>query len=91
MANWGVRTGLIVIAVQPLITTLLMWLIDGAVSLGTVIAALVCAVVQGALLLWIQVAATERTDALAQATHRELRDAADVDYAAEFERIVNDR
>lgn len=89
VANWGVRAGLIVIAVQPLVTTSLLWLIDETVSRGTIIGAVVCSVVQAVLLLWIQKAA-ESTDAIARATHKEVREAADHDYVADFEAKLND-
>lgn len=89
MVTWGVRAGLVVIAVQPLVTTLLLWLVDGTVSRGTVLGAVACSVIQAVLLLWIQKAA-ETTDELAKATHKEVREAAEHDYVADFEAKLHD-
>lgn len=89
MDKWGIRAGLLVIAVQPLVTTTLLWLVDGGASPGTVVGAFACSIVQAVLLLWIQRAA-EKTDDMARATHKEVRDAAEHDYVADFEKSLHD-
>jgi hypothetical protein len=84
VSKWSNRAALLVIAVQPLVTTAIMWWVEGAASRGAVLASAICALVQAVLLLWIQSAA-EKTDAVARATHKEVSDAAAVDYVKVYE------
>jgi hypothetical protein len=83
MIKWSSRLMLVVIAFQPLLATAILMLMHEAVTQGTVLASMACSFIQLILLLLIQRGA-EKTDDIARATHKELKDASEIDYVAIF-------
>jgi hypothetical protein len=85
MSKYQVRLALFAIGVLPLVAAILgNLLIDGSVTRGTLFSAVLCSVVQVALLLMIQLGA-EQTDQIARDAHRQVTEAGETDYVKVFD------